>query len=142
MASRHSARRWSRRGLCRCHCLAKRRRSTARTAPRRAWAAGRHLEDVSSEQIDDWSRHWPDASNTGVLTKHAPALDLDILNEEAARACEDLVRERFEEHGAVLVRIGRPPKRAILFRTEVPFSKILGPVTAPNGGADPRRSNF
>ena len=95
-----------------------------------------HLEDVSSEQIAGWARDWPDATNTGILTKHTPALDLDILDEEAARACEDLVRERFEEHGAVLVRIGKPPKRAILFRTTAPFSKILANVTAPNGAAE------
>ena len=36
------------------------------------------------------------------------------------------MRARFEERGAVLVRIGKPPKRAILFRTEAPFPKILG----------------
>jgi hypothetical protein len=95
-----------------------------------------NLEDVSSEQIDGWTRDWPDAINTGILTKHTPALDADILNEEAARACEDLVRERFEERGAVLVRIGKPPKRAVLFRAEVPFSKILANVTAPNGAAE------
>jgi hypothetical protein len=36
----------------------------------------------------------------------------------------------------VLVRIGKPPKRAILFRTIEPFAKILANVVAPNGQAE------
>src|SRR5262245_38401322 len=47
-----------------------------------------HLEAVTDEQIEGWERDWPDAINTGILTKHTPALDLDIYNEEAAIACE------------------------------------------------------
>jgi hypothetical protein len=31
------------------------------------------------------SKTWPDALNTGVLTRTMPTLDLDILNEEAVR---------------------------------------------------------
>jgi hypothetical protein len=58
-----------------------------------------------------------------------PALDLDILNEEAARAVEDLARERFEEHGWFLVRIGKAPKRAIIFRTNTPFHKLTVNLT-------------
>jgi len=95
-----------------------------------------HLEAVTAEQIDGWTRDWPNATNTGILTAFAPALDLDILSEEAAIAAEDLVRARCEEHGTVLVRIGKPPKRAILFRTAAPFAKILASVTAPNGAAE------
>ena len=101
-----------------------------------------HLEDVSAEQIDDWSRHWPDAINTGILTAYTPPLDLDILNEEAARACEDLVRAQFEERGFVLVRIGLPPKRAILFRTETPFKEILFPSSRPTATEKSEKIEF
>jgi hypothetical protein len=79
---------------------------------------------------------WPDALNTGALTRLMPTLDLDILNENAARAIEDVVRERFEERGHVLVRIGLPPKRAVLFRTIEPFPKITANVTAQSGTAE------
>ena len=72
-----------------------------------------------------WAKTWPDAINTGVLTGAVPTFDADILNEDAAVAIEEMVRERFEEPGHVLVRIGRPPKRAFPFRTDEPFSKIL-----------------
>jgi Bifunctional DNA primase/polymerase, N-terminal len=91
------------------------------------------LHDVTPEQIEMWGKTWPDAHNTGCLTRLMPALDLDILNEGAVRAIEDFVRERYEERGHILTRIGRPPKRAILFRTIEPFTKILTNVVAPNG---------
>jgi putative DNA primase/helicase len=94
------------------------------------------LEAVTPEQIDMWARDWPDAINTGILCKYTPALDLDLLNEQAAIAAEDLVRARFEEHGTVPVRIGRPPKRAIPFRTDMPFAKILVDLVAPNGSQE------
>lgn len=91
------------------------------------------LGDVSYDQIEMWAKTWPDAINTGVLTRLTPALDLDLLNEDAAVAAEDFVRERYEEGGYVLTRIGRAPKRAILFRTIEPFAKILVNLVAPNG---------
>jgi hypothetical protein len=94
------------------------------------------LDGATREQIEMWGRTWPDALNTGVLTKHVPVLDVDILDEEAARAVEDLAREFHEEHGNVLVRIGQPPKRAIPFRTDEPFEKIVVNIVAPNGGVE------
>ncbi len=65
-----------------------------------------------------------------------PGLDIDILNEEAAVAAEEYVRERYEEAGYVLTRIGRAPKRAILFRTDEPFKKVAINLIAPNGSAE------
>ena len=44
-----------------------------------------------------------------------------------------MARERFEERGFMLVRIGQAPKRAILLRTNTPLKKITGTVIAPNG---------
>src|SRR5262249_47603261 len=70
----------------------------------------------------------------GILTKRSPTLDIDILNEAAVVAIEDLVRERFKGRGLILPRIGRPPKRAIVFRTAVPFAKITANLIAANGG--------
>jgi len=63
-----------------------------------------------------------------------PVLDIDILNEEAARALEDHVREHYEERGYILVRIGKPPKRAIPFRAAIgPFKTFKVSVIAPDG---------
>ena len=76
---------------------------------------------------------WPNAGNTGILCCFTPTLDIDILDADAAAAVEALVRERFEDGGHVLIRVGLPPKRAIPFRTQEPFKKITVPLIAPNG---------
>src|SRR5262249_40677198 len=90
-----------------------------------------------------WNRIWPDAHNTGVLTRLMPTLDLDILNPEAVEAAEALVREHYEDHGAILVRIGLPPKRAIPFRTKEPFDKIIVNLVAPNSSLEkPEKIEF
>jgi Bifunctional DNA primase/polymerase, N-terminal len=101
--------------------------------PMKAWQS---YTVISHDMLVLWSKVFPLAENTGVLTRYTPTLDIDIRNEEAARAIEDLARERFEERGWFLVRIGKPPKRAILFRTNTPFRKITAPLIAPNGGSD------
>jgi hypothetical protein len=110
--------------------------SYGKNTAKKGLAGWQNLQDVTAEQVVMWSRTWPDARNTGCLCKNMPALDLDVLNEDAVRTIEDFVRERFEERGHVLVRIGKPPKRAILFRTIEPFAKILANVNAPNGQAE------
>jgi hypothetical protein len=91
------------------------------------------IENVSRSMLAAWGRNWPGANNTGILTKHTPTLDADILNEPAAIAVEDLVRDRFEERGYILPRIGKPPKRAIPFRTLDPFAKITINLIAADG---------
>jgi hypothetical protein len=92
-----------------------------------------NLHDVSDEMIDMWSKTWPDATNTGCLTRLMPTADADILDAAAVRAIEDHVREHFEERGYVLPRIGKPPKLAIPFRTLEPFKKIVVNLIAPDG---------
>jgi len=91
------------------------------------------LDNVTRAMLVLWSKTWPRASNTGILTRLTPVLDADILNEPAAIAVEKLVRERFEERGYILVRIGLPPKRAILFRTFDTFHKIVANFAETRG---------
>src|SRR5262249_49074428 len=90
------------------------------------------LTEVAPEEIKMWSRTWPDAVNTGVLCRNAPALDLDILNEDAVRTIQNLVRERYEDGGYILTRTGKWAKTAILFRTIEPFAKITANIVPPN----------
>jgi hypothetical protein len=80
--------------------------------------------DAPLDQIEMWARTRPDALGTGVLTAQTPAIDLDILQPDAVGALEHLARKHFADLGVFLVRIGLPPKRAILLRTEQPFKKI------------------
>jgi Bifunctional DNA primase/polymerase, N-terminal len=86
-------------------------------------------------EIALWSRLFPEATNTGILTRVTPTIDANILNPEAAEAIEALIRERLEERGYILVRTGRAPKHAIPLRTDVPLKKIVGNVVAPDGSA-------
>jgi hypothetical protein len=72
-------------------------------------------------------------ANTGILTADTPAFDIDIMHPEAAAAVEDLIKDRFDGRGLVLVRMGNPPKRALLFRTDRPFIKMIAHFKSPNG---------
>jgi hypothetical protein len=56
-----------------------------------------------------------------------PFLDIDILSPDAARVLEDYVRGRSGS-----VRIGKPPKPAIPFRTDTPFIRIAISLIAAN----------
>jgi hypothetical protein len=80
--------------------------------------------DVSAAEIVLWSNLWPHAINTGILTRHTPAFDIDILNQEAAQEIELIVRDFLDDRGRVLTRFGRSPKRAVLLRCDQPFKKI------------------
>jgi hypothetical protein len=87
---------------------------------------------IDDAEIERWEKLLH-AGGTGLRTRCMPTFDADIFNQEAAEAIEDLIRERFEDRGSILVRIGRTPKRAIPFRTEQPFPKVTVSLIAPNG---------
>lgn len=87
----------------------------------------------SVAELRTWTSCYHSAGNTGILCKFVPGLDLDGTLLEAAEALEALVREHFEEHGHILVRIGKPPKRLIPLRTDEPFEKLSRIFTAPDG---------
>jgi hypothetical protein len=99
--------------------------------PMREWQS----LDASEDVIKSWERAYPYAASTGILTRSVPALDIDITYEPAAEAIEALARERFEELGYFLVRFGRVPRRAVIFRTDAPFKKISAPLISPEGGS-------
>ena len=91
--------------------------------------------ETNPEEIGLWSQIYPAAISTGLLTERMPVFDIDILDKDAADAVEELVQARFEDE-RLLIRTGLPPKRAILFRTAVPFKKITANLVAPNGSTD------
>ena len=93
------------------------------------------LEDWSNivatnELINQWAQDWPDHLNTGVLTRNVPFVDIDVTDEEMAEEIEALFESAIESSA---VRVGLPPKRAIPFRTDVPFKKMARQFMAPNG---------
>jgi hypothetical protein len=90
---------------------------------------------VTEDEIQLWAKLYPQATNTGILTRSTPSLDIDVLDDQGATAVEALVRDRFAERGRILVRFGRAPKRAIVFRANRPFKKMLVKLIAPRGAA-------
>lgn len=93
------------------------------------------ITEVTDDLIAKWGKKYSDHLSDGLLTKGTPGLDVDITNQMASEAVEALVRERFGEHGSILVRTGKAPKRLIPFRTDVPFDKITMNLDAPDGKA-------
>jgi hypothetical protein len=91
---------------------------------------------LTKKEIESWELRFPAALNTGIRTRTVPCLDIDILKEEPAHAIEWMVREKYSDSGCVLVRIGKAPKRAILFRTDVPFAKMAVQLRSPLGNVE------
>jgi putative DNA primase/helicase len=94
---------------------------------------------ASAKEIRSWGRgYFSTHTNTGILCKQTPFLDVDIRVEAAAAAVEQLVRDRYGEHGKFMVRTGRAPKRGVPFHTTAPFGKIeirlLPPGFVPRPG--------
>ena len=92
-----------------------------------------NVKSASREGLEAWERDYPVASNTGILTRFTPTFDIDLRNEPAALAVENMVREHFNGRGTILTRIGFAPKRAIPFRTKEPFKKLDIRFIAPDG---------
>jgi RecA-family ATPase len=85
---------------------------------------------ASDDDIDSWFHDYPDALNTGIITRTAPAVDIDIYDPDIADEIEELLWDMIGSRG--MVRFGQSPKRAALFRTDAPFGKIATPVfTSP-----------
>jgi len=82
--------------------------------------------DVAPEEseIASWKTTCGNAFNTGILTKWTPAIDIDVTDGVVANAIADRAAELIDEDAPLLVRFGKHPKRAILFRTDEPFDKI------------------
>src|ERR1700740_1301997 len=70
---------------------------------------------VTRGQIADWLDSGPRHSGRGHRTKDTPAIDLDIRNAEIAAEAEAKCREIM---GDAPLRIGRAPKRLLVYRTD------------------------
>jgi hypothetical protein len=96
--------------------------------------AGWPTMDSDKESIRTWPTRYPFARNTGVITRTAPAIDVDITNVEVAREVYYLAKDFFGEKGHLIARIGKPPKFAILLRSKEPMKKTSLALRAPDGG--------
>lgn len=80
----------------------------------------------SEKQIKKWAAGDYKNGNVGINTHNCPAVDIDVYNEEFAVSFGQYVIDRF---GATCVRVGRYPKRLIMFRTDEPFRKLQATYT-------------
>jgi hypothetical protein len=83
------------------------------------------------DDITRWTRKHPDWSNTGIATRYTPAIDIDITDLAIATIIDNMVFDHFGRSGVILRRIGRAPKRAIMFQAPEPFAKRLAVFDAP-----------
>ena len=72
---------------------------------------------TSEHEVEIWSG-WPDAG-IGIAGGAVAAIDIDVSDAGAAVAIEQLASKRLGATPAV--RIGRSPKRLLVYRTELPF---------------------
>lgn len=76
-------------------------------------------------QLEEWLENGHRWSGVGILTAHTPAIDIDVLDEDVADKVEAWI---FEHFGKAPVRVGRAPKRLLLYRTDEPFKKMRSNV--------------
>jgi hypothetical protein len=80
--------------------------------------------------IDRWAEQYASASNTGIITAYTPAIDIDVVDPAVADELHRLVEQMI---GTSVVRTGLAPKRALLFRTDRPFKKLVATYTSSDG---------
>lgn len=83
------------------------------------------------DDIKEWASNGYRKGNIGINTRHTPAVDIDVYDAEVAKQMEDWVLQKF---GETCVRVGRAPKRLLVFRTNEPFRKMA--VTYTDGKTD------
>lgn len=78
---------------------------------------------IDDRQVTDWSARFPD-HGIGLRTGILVGLDIDILDPDLAQQIHALATARL---GDTLLRVGRWPKRLLLYRTDAPFAKVAIP---------------
>lgn len=75
----------------------------------------------SAVNVKHWIEAGMGAHGVGILTKHNPAVDIDVSEEDFAQELQD---KAIELWGYAPTRVGNAPKRLMLYRTRDPFPKI------------------
>lgn len=85
------------------------------------------LEDGITFKTKDGKEKTVDVSRAGVgiITRDTPGVDIDVSDKDMALYLENWIHERF---GLAPVRVGRAPRRLLLFRCDTPFHKVQSAV--------------
>jgi hypothetical protein len=84
-----------------------------------AWQSG----CPSKDEIKQWTKFCPKATNTGITTAYVPTCDIDVTSAGIADEIQTMI-ERLIGLDPMLIKFGRRPKRSILFKTALPFDKV------------------
>ncbi len=76
---------------------------------------------LDEAQVGNWAARWP-GHGVGLRTGRLVGIDIDLLDADLAHQAERIARERLGE--TPLARVGRWPKRLLVYRAEQPFPKI------------------
>jgi P4 family phage/plasmid primase-like protien len=83
------------------------------------WAGyGWRTHEATSEDIRQWER---DGANFGLRAGRFPGLDIDSSDDEIATHIQKLALRVL---GPAPVRVGKPPKRLLMYHTEQPFTRM------------------
>lgn len=76
-------------------------------------------------QLTDWIDDGYGSCGVGIIASDTPAIDLDIRDKAVAQQMERWIHENIAD---APVRIGNPPKRLLMFKTDEPFRKMKSSV--------------
>ncbi len=82
------------------------------------WQKTRATQKTLTDWVADGMGHF----GIGILTKHTPAIDLDISDEKVLKKVLDWIE--FNITDTPFIRVGRAPRALLLFRTDEPFRKM------------------
>lgn len=77
--------------------------------------------DGSPKGAKKWTAEGKGNFGVGIKSKHAPAVDLDIRDQEVV---DRLRKFTFDLVGKGMERVGMPPKTLLAYQTDEPFSKV------------------
>jgi AAA domain-containing protein/bifunctional DNA primase/polymerase-like protein len=80
---------------------------------------------ANQEEVAKWSRSQPNCTNTGILCGEIVGVDIDVLDDVLSAKLTARAQELFGPTS--LRRIGRDPKMLLVYRVEIPHSKLTSP---------------
>jgi hypothetical protein len=83
---------------------------------------------LSAEQVDHYAANGYARGSVGLLARGFPAVDVDVLDAECALAVQALALEVL---GDAPVRVGKPPKRLLMYRCDTAFAKVKVNLAGP-----------
>lgn len=73
------------------------------------------------EKLAEWLEKGQINAGIGILTKHNPVIDIDVIDKDANDRINAFINEKL---GNAPQRVGRAPRSIMLFKTDIPFRKM------------------